>query len=186
MFLRRRFGSPCSCRNAAPHPPPRPSLPERVLLPPQLCSDCGQWSMVSSPFVSPTQSKQFETCELLQPRNFTLVPLSELLRPPTGSAKRKKGPLSGNYGTGETPSTGHWSSYWSAYGFSTNITDARKTHGWLVFSSAFPRLERGAEQRTGSSHWKNDPLPAGVLQNLQVSLPQKDLFAVFTGNERQI
>lgn len=74
--------------------PSRPKCPphtltERVLLPPQLCSDCGQWSMVGSPFVSPTQSKQFETCELLQPQNFTLVPLSELLCPPPTHPKEK-------------------------------------------------------------------------------------------------
>lgn len=47
--------------------------------------------MVSSPFVSPTQSKQFETCELLQPQNFTLVPLSELLGPPHRQIQKKKG-----------------------------------------------------------------------------------------------
>lgn len=82
--------------------------PERVLLPPQLCSDCGQWSMISSPFVSPTQSKQFETCELLQPQNFTLVPLSE--PPPPSGALRGTGSVYGNCGNGEISSTIYWSS----------------------------------------------------------------------------
>lgn len=157
--------------------------PERVLLPPQLCSDCGQWSMVSSPFVSPTQSKQFETCELLQPRNFTLVPLSELLCPPPAHPK-EKGSVYGNYGTGEASSTSYWSSYWFTYGFST---DTRKTHGQLVFSSASPTSNQAM---SGFVTLRNVLIHSGreaaAAQEMSVQGDRKSFLAGWTASDLRL